>query len=64
MSIDESYKILGLQPGASIDEVKAARNEMLEVWHPDRFQHKPDLARKATEQTKQINNAYDIRLSL
>jgi curved DNA-binding protein CbpA len=59
MSMDEYYKILGLQPGASIQEVKAARNEMLEVWHPDRFQHKPDLARKATEQTKQINNAYD-----
>ena len=57
--MDEYYKILGLLPGASIQEVKAARNEMLEVWHPDRFQHKPDLARKATEQTKQINNAYD-----
>ena len=58
MNLDEYYKILGLKPGASVKEVKSARNEMLEVWHPDRFQHKPDIARKATEQTKQINDAY------
>lgn len=54
------YEILGLEPNASLSEIKTARIELLEVWHPDRFEHKPDLARKATEMTKQINNAYDI----
>lgn len=33
---------------------------MVQVWHPDRFPHNPDLQRKAQERAKQINNAYDI----
>jgi len=58
-SVNEYYEILGLKPDASLSEIKVARAEMLEVWHPDRFQHKPSLALKATEKCKEINIAYE-----
>ena len=57
--MDEFYKILELKPGASIEEIKAARKELLQVWHPDRFQHHPKLAAKALQRSKEINEAYE-----
>jgi len=53
----EFYRILDLEPGASLDQIKATRKELLQVWHPDRFQRQPKLAAKALEKTKEINEA-------
>lgn len=55
----ELYRILDLKPGASLDQIKAARKELHQVWHPDRFEHNPKLAVKASEKTKEINEAYE-----
>jgi DnaJ domain len=57
---DRYYKALDLEPGASVDEIKQARKEMLKVWHPDRFNDDEDLKWKAQEKLKEINHAYDI----
>lgn len=57
--MNEYYELLELQPRASIEEIQAARRELLQVWHPDRFEHRPDLARRAEEKSKRINDAAD-----
>ena len=53
--MDKFLRILELEPGASIEQIKAARKELLQVWHPDRFQHHPELAAKALQKTKRIH---------
>jgi hypothetical protein len=58
----ECYRILEVEPGASLDDVKRSYRELVKVWHPDRFDHDPKLREKAVEKLKQINLAYE-RLS-
>lgn len=36
MSVDEAYAILGLKPGASPDEIRAAHRKLMLLNHPDR----------------------------
>lgn len=52
------YEILGLEPGASPDKVRHAYRDLVQVWHPDRFEHNPRLRKKAEERIKEINEAY------
>ena len=54
------YTVLGLSPGASTDEVKAAfRREALK-WHPDRHVAGGEAnAQVASERFRQISEAYD-----
>src|SRR5689334_6789577 len=62
MSTDfsKAYDLLGVKPGVSIRELKAAHRDLAKVWHPDRFQHDPRLQEKAQEKLKEINEAYDL----
>ncbi len=53
------YELLGVAPGASVQELKAAHRDLAKVWHPDRFSHDPRLQQKAQEKLKEINEAYD-----
>ena len=53
------YELLGVAPGASIQELKAAHRDLAKVWHPDRFSHDPRLQQKAQEKLKEINEAFD-----
>ena len=55
----ECYNLLGLNPGASLEELKEAHRDLAKVWHPDRFVHDPHLQEKAQEKLKKINEAYD-----
>ena len=57
--LTECYNVLGLGPGASSAELKAAYRDLTKVWHPDRFLHDPRLQQKAQEKLKEINEAYD-----
>ncbi|OZH53171.1 hypothetical protein AFK68_19465 [Hydrocoleum sp. CS-953] len=56
--INQYYKILELEPGASLEEVKEAYRDLAFVWHPDRFIHNTRLQAKAQTRLKEINEAY------
>lgn len=54
----DPYKVLGISPGASDDEVKKAYRELAKKYHPDNYADNP-LADLAQEKMKEINEAYD-----
>ena len=60
---DRFYEVLGVRPGASRQELKAAYRDLTKVWHPDRFTHDPRLQQKAEEKLKEINDAYEQLIS-
>lgn len=59
MSIDDAYVELGLAPGASDAEAKAAWRKLASKWHPDR-----NASAEAAALMQRINRAYEcIRLT-
>ena len=52
------YEVLGIQPGASDDEVKAAYRELAKKYQPDHYSDNP-LSELAEEKMQEINEAYD-----
>ena len=61
--IGKAYELLGVKPGVSPRELKAAHRDLAKVWHPDRFGHDPRLQQKAQEKLKEINEAYELLIS-
>lgn len=57
-SLKDQYRILGLEPDATISEVKKAYRHLAMVWHPDRFSD-PELRAKAGDRLSAINQAYE-----
>ena len=56
---DSHYRILGLQPGASPDEIKKAYRTLSMQYHPDKAAHLGEEFRTdAEEKMKKINVAY------
>ena len=58
--LSKAYELLGVKPGVSSTELKAAHRDLAKVWHPDRFVHDPRLQEKAQEKLKEINEAYEL----
>ncbi|MCI1990626.1 MAG: DnaJ domain-containing protein [Oscillospiraceae bacterium] len=56
--MSDPYKILGISPTASDEEVKAAYRALAKKYHPDQYADSP-LADLADEKMKEINEAYD-----
>lgn len=54
----DPYKVLGVSPTASDDEVKEAYRTLAKKYHPDQYQESP-LKELADEKMKEINEAYD-----
>jgi hypothetical protein len=54
---DRYYEVLGLQTGATKEQVKQAHRDLVKVWHPDRFDD-DRLRRKAEAKLKEVNEAY------
>ena len=54
----DPYKVLGVAPDASDEQVKAAYRDLARKYHPDNYANNP-LADLAQEKMKQINEAYD-----
>ena len=58
MNNNDPYKVLGVKPDASEDEIKRAYKELVKKYHPDQYQDNP-LADVAAEKMADINAAYD-----
>ena len=54
----DPYKVLGISPSASDDEVKKVYREQARKYHPDNYHDNP-LSDLAQEKMKEINEAYD-----
>jgi hypothetical protein len=52
------YRILGLKPGASPDDARAAYKSLVKIWHPDRFPENSSEQQRAEEKLKSINTSY------
>lgn len=55
-----AFKILGLEPNASLTDVKQAYRTLLKKCHPDLFVNQSQLRKQAEEKTQLINEAYNI----
>ena len=59
-NLEQHYKVLGLEPGASLEEVNQAYKDLVFIWHPDRVpQENERLVKKSVEKIQQINEARD-----
>lgn len=54
----DPYKVLGVSPSASEDEIKRAYRDLARKYHPDNYINNP-LADLAKEKMQEINDAYD-----
>jgi tetratricopeptide (TPR) repeat protein len=57
LDINHAYEVLGLNPGASQEQVKQAYRQLVKIWHPDRFFNHEDK-QEAESKIKEINLAY------
>ncbi len=61
MSVEKARDILGVSELSTPAEVKQAYRKLIVKWHPDKLSDMaPELQKMATEQTAQINAAYEL----
>ena len=54
--MSDPYKVLGVSPNATDDEIKAAYRELAKKYHPDSNEGNASAA----EHFKEVNEAYDV----
>ena len=47
------YTILEIQDSATPEEIKESYRLLLQVWHPDRFHHRPKLRDEGGAEVRQ-----------
>lgn len=58
--MEDPFRILGLKPGASGEEIKAAYKRLAAQYHPDKVQHLgKDFQKLAHEKFIAIQKAYN-----
>ena len=56
----DPYKVLGVSPSATDDEIRTAYRTLAKKYHPDRYASaSKEMQEQASERTKLINAAYD-----
>jgi len=63
MNLQRCFEIFKIGPDATVDEVNRAYRDLVNVWHPDRFEHNPRLKQKVEAQLKEINLAREKLLA-
>lgn len=58
MNRQEALRTLGLDEDATDEDIVIAYKESAQIMHPDRFAGKPKLQKRATEQFKNLQEAY------
>ncbi len=59
--LQKAYSVLGIDPSASIDEIKSQKKKLLKRYHPDLFANQgEEMIKKATNKAQSINHAYEI----
>jgi len=61
--MSDPYRVLGVSPNASDEEIKAAYRELARKYHPDSYVGNP-LSDLAAEKMKEINEAYDAIMAM
>lgn len=56
--MQDPYKVLGISPNATDEEIKNAYRNLARKYHPDNYHDSP-LSDLAAEKMKEINEAYD-----
>lgn len=59
MNRREALRILGLDEDATPADIKAAYHETVQILHPDKFAGNSKLEQRATEQFKNLQEAYE-----
>lgn len=62
MTRDEALTTLGLDEGATREEIQIAHRELVQMLHPDKFSENKRLRSRAEQQMKRINEARDVLL--
>lgn len=60
MEILDCYRVLEVPEWTTEDEVRAAYRDMVQVWHPDRFQTNVRLRERVEDKLKDINLAFQM----
>ncbi len=55
----DPYKVLGVSPTATDEEIKATYRSLARRYHPDNYANDEEGAKSASERMKEINAAYD-----
>lgn len=59
--LQKAYSVLGIEPSASIDEIKSQKKKLLKRYHPDLYANQgEEMVKKATNKAQSINRAYEI----
>jgi preprotein translocase subunit Sec63 len=61
ITLDDAFRVLGIGPDASKEEIKRAYKERIAKNHPDKVSHlSRELQEKAEELTLRLNRAYEV----
>ena len=59
--LQKAYSVLGIEPSASIDEIKNQKKKLLKRYHPDLYANQgEEMIKKATNKAQSINRAFEI----